>query len=214
MKMIMPIARPAKVSVSQVEKEPTSGRAMAASASTSNTGRRSARTCGSGASASRVLIGGFQGKAEQARLQRLVLGQLRHAAGVHHAAVVHDGHAVADLAREIEVLFDQQDGGGCLLELDEGVDHVLHDGRRQALAGFVDQQQPARFDDGTRDRQHLLLPAGKLAGRMQPELAQRGKNPKIHSSRAVSSWLALARARQQDVLLHRQVGEDAHVPGT
>jgi hypothetical protein len=40
-----------------------------------------------------------------------------------------------------------------------------------------------------------------------------GKKPKIHSRRTVSSWLAFLawRAGQQDVLLHGQVGEDAHV---
>ena len=41
MKMIMPMARPASVSVTQVENEPTSGSAASATAGTSNTGSKS-----------------------------------------------------------------------------------------------------------------------------------------------------------------------------
>ncbi|KAG1390605.1 hypothetical protein G6F58_012941 [Rhizopus delemar] len=95
--------------------------------------------------------------------------QLAHAARMDDAAVVHDRDVVADLLREVEVLLDQQDGGGRFLEFEEGVDHVLDDGGRKTLAGLVDQQQPARLDDGARHRQHLLLSARQLAGRMQPE---------------------------------------------
>ena len=66
-----------------------------------------------------------------------------------------------------EVLLDQQDRGvACAFSSRKRRDQVVDDRRRQALARLVDQQQRARLDDGARDRQHLLLPARQLAGRV------------------------------------------------
>src|SRR5476649_2150094 len=108
MKMIMPIARPGTVSVTQVENEPISGSAMSASAGSSNNGRRSSLTAGSssgaGAVAAEELIGaplllmGRERQTEQASLQVFVIGEFGHGAGIHYAAVVHYCHPVAELA--------------------------------------------------------------------------------------------------------------------
>src|SRR5690606_30641730 len=112
MKMIIPIARPATVSVTQVGTLPISGSAASASSATSAYG-----------SGSRVLIGVLpatnrtsasslvyaQRKPEQALLQRFVGGERRHRPAMHDASVLHDGDGVAELARKREVLLDEQD---------------------------------------------------------------------------------------------------------
>src|ERR1019366_6444083 len=149
MNMIMPIASPATVSVTQVENEPISGSAASASAGTSNSGSRSSLTAGSasktGAVAAEELIGvpsslmGRERQAEQALLQTFVIGEFGHGAGVHDTAAVHHRYAVSELARKIEILFNQQDGAVGLFEFTERRNHVLNDGRRQALARFIDQ---------------------------------------------------------------------------
>ena len=53
MKMIMPIARPATVNVTQVDGEPISGSAMIATTGTNNTGAKSRRSAGKGQLAAR-----------------------------------------------------------------------------------------------------------------------------------------------------------------
>ena len=119
MKMIMPMASPATVSVSQVEPEPMSGRpqrqhrhqrqrlpvevgsaALALSAALDAMPRSS-------------LILRSHGESQRQAQQRccsLVFGQRRHGAAVHHAAVVHHGDGVAQALGEVDVLLDQQDG--------------------------------------------------------------------------------------------------------
>src|ERR1035437_2750205 len=158
MKMIIPIASPANVSVTQVENEPVSGIARSASAGTSSSGIRSALIPGraSGEVVAEELMGapsslvGSERKAQQALLQAVVLGKRGHRARMHDAAPVHHRHLVAELPREVEVLLDQEDGRVGLLELPEGGDHVLDDGRRQALARLVDQQEVARLDGASK----------------------------------------------------------------
>src|SRR5512133_2822911 len=220
--MIMPIASPATVSVTQVENDPISGSPISASTGTSSSGSRSVATCGSASStgtfaAALLMLApslmGRQRQSEQALLQALVAGEFGHGPGMHDAAIIHHRHPVAKLAREVEVLLHQQDGGVGLLEFAEGRDHVLDDGRRETLARLVDQQQLARLDDGARHRQHLLLPAREQSRRMLPELLDRRKqaeNP-VEALRVDLFGAPRAARREQHVLAHREVGEDAHV---
>ena len=131
---------------------------------------------------------------------------------MRHLAVVHHRDGVAELAGEGEVLLDHQQGRLAVLQLAEGVDHVGDDGRRQPLGRLVDQQQPARLDDGARHRQHLLLAARQKARRQVSRTASAPRSgAKIQSSRL---WIGRARARgQHQILLHREVGEDRHALG-
>src|ERR1019366_9719060 len=159
MKMIIPIARPANVSVTHVENDPVSGSARSGSRSGLTVGRASSRA---GAVVEDVLIRapsslmGRQRQAQQVLLQDLVAGEFGHGARVHDPAAVHHRDAVSELACKIEVLLHEQDGGVGPFEFTEGPDHVLDDGRRQTLARFVDEQQLPGLDDGARPRQHLF----------------------------------------------------------
>src|SRR3954452_14609976 len=98
MKMIIPIARPATVSVNQVDDEPTAGQATSARTTTSATGTRSKRRFGIASAAVGAALAAAEGavvravvarspslvrgerQAEQPLLQRLVVGQLGHRA--------------------------------------------------------------------------------------------------------------------------------------
>src|SRR6185369_10123351 len=168
MKMIMPMASPATVSVTQVEPEPMKGSTSSASAGIRASGFQSKSVM----LPPRLSLRSYR-QPQQRMLQGLVLGQLPHRAGVHDQAVVHHRHGVAEALGEIDVLFHQQDRHAAGLELGKCIDHVVDDRRRQPLARFIDDQQFARLDNGAGDGEHLLLAAGKLAGRMVPELFDR-----------------------------------------
>src|SRR5213078_2201155 len=79
---------------------------------------------------------------------------------------------------EVEVLLDQQharaflpgDGG-------HGGRDGLHDGRLNALAGLVQQEQAWATDDGARDGELLLLPAGQGARALRAALGQDREAP-------------------------------------
>jgi hypothetical protein len=122
-KIIMPIARPARVSVAKVDQDPISGAAIAATIS----------------------------------------GEVGHRAGVNDAAVVHHAHEVAEFARDAEILLDEQDRHAAALDFLEAFDQPDDDRRREALRRLVDQEQPARFDESARDRDHLFLSARERA---------------------------------------------------
>ncbi len=159
MKIIMPMARPATVSVTQVgrladqrQRGERDARGRAASGIASRLRRRVVHWCESSDRPSSLCCSAAVG------------GERGHAPGVHDAAGVHHRDRVAQRPREVEVLLHHQDGGVGALQFAERLDHVGDDRGRESLGRLVDQQQLARLDDGARDRQHLLLPAGEVAG--------------------------------------------------
>ena len=77
-----------------------------------------------------------------------------------NAALVHHRDIVAYGQRHVKILFDQQNCGLLVFEAEQRFDQLINHHRRQALGRFVHQQEPALFNDGARNRQHLLLPAG------------------------------------------------------
>ena len=205
MKMIMPIARPATVSVSQVEAEPMKRqhqRAPAPAPAPAASSRSRAFFIAPAPAASAA--------APRRRPDRCHASRRAPRAPLSITATVSPSRLAklmfCSTSRMVTPL---------RLELREGVDHVVDDGRRQALARLVDDQQLARLDDRARHRQHLLLPARQLAGRMVPELLHRREQREDPlQPRVVHLRGALRAARgQQHVFLHRQVGEDAHVLG-
>ena len=78
---------------------------------------------------------------------------------MHDADVVHHQHGIADLARDVKILLDQEDGGAAALHFLQAVDQRADDRRCEAFGGLIDQQQLALLDEGAREREHLLLPA-------------------------------------------------------
>jgi hypothetical protein len=82
--------------------------------------------------------------------------------------------------RHLEVLLHQQHGGALRLELPQRGHEVAHDGRREALAGLVDEDERTRLDDGARHGKHLLLAAAELARGCSQKRRSAGKRPKTH----------------------------------
>ena len=209
MKIIIPIARPATVSVTQVgsaaderqrraaaaatERDPVERRSQSNAQRRSFTGadssdRPSSRVCSASSAASAAIA---------------PVCTMRP--GVHHR------HRVAQRPREVEVLLHH---AGCVVSVrlsSRNASIMLRDDRgREALGRLVDQQQLARLDDGARDRQHLLLPAGEVAGGRVPELLHRREEPEDPLQARVVR-IARSRAASTQVLAHREAGEDAHV---
>ena len=95
-------------------------------------------------------------------------------AGHGDAAAVHHGDVVGQLAGQLVVLLDQQDGevAARRQRADRRLD-VLDDGRLDALGGLVEQQQLRPGDQGAADGQLLLLAAGQVAAAPRQHVRQR-----------------------------------------
>ena len=88
---------------------------------------------------------------------------------IHHIMPVCHGGG------EAEVLLHQQHRETALLDLADGAADLLHDHRRQALGGFIEQQQLGPGTQDAPDCQHLLLAAGEfgaLTGRAFLEVGE------------------------------------------
>ena len=88
------------------------------------------------------------------------------------------------------------------------VDSVHHHGR-EAQGGLVQQDEPGARHQRAGDDQLLLLAAGELAAGSGKAPAQEGEALQ-HALEVRPHLLAVAPhlAAQQDVLLHRELGED------
>ena len=88
---------------------------------------------------------------------------------------------------------------------DDHLEHFLHDQRRQPLRRLVQQQQLRVQQQRARDRQHLLLAAGKLPALVALAFGQARKQ----LVDALDGPRAGALDRHLEVFVDRQVGEDA-----
>ena len=102
--------------------------------------------------------------AEQPLLQIAVGGKPRAVDQAVDAAVDHDGDFARHRRRDADVLLDDEHGDVALLaEPDQHLLDLGDDDRRQALGRLVHHQQLRVGQQRARNRQHLLLAAGKLA---------------------------------------------------
>src|SRR5277367_5917375 len=132
-------------------------------------------------------------------------GELRVGEGVDDLAVLHDEEAVGQGRGEAEILLDEQDREAFPLELGDGAADLLNDDRREPFRRFVEHQESRAGAQDARDRQHLLLAAGKLAAAAGETLAQIGKEREdpLDAHRARLADLR----RKEQILLDRQTGE-------
>ena len=91
------------------------------------------------------------------------------------------------------------------LSVADDVEHVLHDGRRQAERRLVEHDELGLAHQAAADRQHLLLAAGQRAGRLRAPL---GEPREQRRARDRGSWRGGAGARQHgahlEILVTRQ----------
>ena len=109
---------------------------------------------------------------------------------------------------QFEVLFDQQDRQRLLLDnTPQRACDLLHDRRLNAFGGFVQQQEFRFADEGTHDRELLLLSARHRAGALPPPFAQDGEGLVCPVRNFVRQFL-LADHPHEQVLFGREVAED------
>jgi hypothetical protein len=119
--------------------------------------------------------------------------------------------AVGNGGGEAEILLDQQHREAALLDRADGAADLLHNHGREALGGFVEQQQARAGAQDTGDRQHLLLAAGEfraLAGRALLQVGEQRVDGREVEPAGRDG------ARQQQVLGDIERGEDAALLGT
>ncbi len=117
--------------------------------------------------------------------------------------------AVGQLERLVRVLLHQKDGHPLLAQLLYGVEDLLDDDGSQPEGGLVQQQQTRLTHQGTADGQHLLFAAGHGARSLFQPLVQSREQGKHLIQQGVLLGLVDEEGPHQQVLLHRQAGEDA-----
>ena len=129
---------------------------------------------------------------------------------VHHPAVFQDVSPVDDVQDALDVVLNDDDRGiEPLADVRDFLKHLFdHDGR-EAQRGFVEQQHLRAGHEAAAQGQHLLLPAGHLAGQVAALLLQDGEE--FHD-RVQAAFLfhpvVEVQATHFQVLLDGEVGED------
>ena len=117
---------------------------------------------------------------------------------------VHDIGMARDLERKLDVLLDQ-DQRHLPRKLFQAPGDLLDHADPDALGRLVEHQEPRPAEHGAADRQHLALAARQGAGGLLQALGELGEEIEhVVHARAVG----LADAAQQEVLAHRELGED------
>src|SRR5689334_13361727 len=115
---------------------------------------------------------GNRSKAEIRLAHPVVVQQLVPGAAHHDPAILEHVGALRDAQRHGDVLLDEQHGHAAPVEEADGVQHLLHDERREAERGLVEHDQLGRAHQAAADREHLLLAAGERAGELVAALGE------------------------------------------
>src|SRR4051794_39972648 len=118
--------------------------------------------------------------------------------------------AIGDRQRMLYVLFDQQHGQTAAIEGADDAKNFRHDAWRQSQRWFVEDQQLRTCHQSTRDRDHLLLPAGERSRKLRATLMQ-DREQAIDLVQALGSPCPCARMGRTDqqVLVDRHIAEQA-----
>ena len=118
---------------------------------------------------------------------------------------------VRDLQRHMRVLLDQQHRRPALMDFADDLEYRLHDDRREAERGLVEQQQPGLRHQAARDRDHLLLAAGERPAELVGERPDIGKEVEHRVGLAADRGArgVAVRGAEHDVLAHAEAGKDA-----
>ena len=123
----------------------------------------------------RAVVGGVV-HAEVALDAGLVVEQVGGGPGEDHATAREHDDALGEPADDVQVLLDEQDRHG-LGRLGERDRDLVDDLRREALRGFVDEQQAVLVHERARERDHLLLAAREGAGALGAARMDVGEQP-------------------------------------
>ena len=146
--------------------------------------------------------------AKMLRDQLLVVQNLARLAGKDAASGVENDGVVGDIERQLPVLLDQHDGLALILEPLDGAADVGHDQGRQPFRRFVEQQHARVSHQRAADCEHLLLAAGKRAGKLRVALLEPREQAKDTLNVPWLGGLALALPGDGEVFTHRQRWKD------
>src|SRR3984893_7988461 len=114
---------------------------------------------------------------------------------------------VGDRKRSAQVLLDQENRQSLALDTLEHRDDLLHDHRRQAFRGLVEQQQAGIEHERARDRKHLLLAARELKAEIALTLLEVRKQSEDALQRP--STLIASAGKDREVLAHGETRKNA-----
>src|SRR6185437_178304 len=139
-----------------------------------------------------------------------VMEELAARPGQDDAAGLHDIGTVRQAQRVMRVLLDEEHRDVLLLvDLADHFEDLLDDQRRQAERGLVEQEKPRPAHQGTGDRQHLLLAAGKRAAALHLAALQEGKK-REDPPQIFGEMCGIAdRGAHLEILEHGHAREDA-----
>jgi hypothetical protein len=101
----------------------------------------------------------------QIRLPHPVVAQERLARAAHNdPAVLEHERVLREVERHGDALLDEQDGEALGVRRADGVQHFLHDRRREAERGLVEHDERGIAHQAAADGEHLLLAAGERSG--------------------------------------------------
>ncbi len=145
---------------------------------------------------------GMAANAQQALLELAVRREPARLDDAINAPVDHDGDVFGDRRRHPDVLLDDEDRHvGFLSQTQQHLLDLRHDHRRETLGRFVHDQELRIRHQRARNRQHLLLAAGKLRAAVVSTLGQAGEGV-VDAFRGPGA--ALARLRHAQMLVDRQ----------
>src|SRR5690348_978913 len=144
-------------------------------------------------------------KAEIGLAHALVVQELGAGAGEDDTPVLEHVSAARDLERDGDVLLDEQDGDAALVQHMDGMQHLLHDERREAKRGLVEHDELRRAHQAAADGEHLLLAPGHRAGDLRATLLEAWKE-REYFVEALACFLARAgnHCAHFQVLEHRE----------
>src|ERR1700729_2335809 len=126
-------------------------------------------------------------------------------------AFLDDIDALGYEASESEVLFADEKAEPLALHFANSLDHLLDDAGRKALRRFVEQQKRRIAHQRARNGEHLLLPARHARASASSQLTQVRKDGEEPLRRPCGSVRARGLPADLQILLDRQIGEDATV---
>src|SRR5713226_6803683 len=140
----------------------------------------------------------------------LVRPQRFEAVRVADVPLFHDVSAVGDAAGEFDVLIGDEKRHALLPNLMDRIDECPHHQRAQTLRRLVENEQRGVSHERAPDGEHFLLAAREAGAALRSQLRQRRKE----LADAIEGPVPVAARHAVDdreVLLDRQVGEDAPV---
>ncbi len=125
-----------------------------------------------------------------------------HAAGVEKIGII------AAFQRQLHILLDQQDGDARLGEIEDNMEDLLDDLRREAERGFVQHQKLRLGHQRAADGQHLLLTARHAARHAVAALLQDREKLENFGTQRFEAFAGTADMSRDEVFLNGQALED------